>query len=67
MFEHNEHDLLTLVALTGHVGNILDSPDEADLHAAEWFGLGKLFEDLGRYTDSLRAYSRGLDFDPSPE
>ncbi|HET6261475.1 MAG TPA: ribonuclease H-like domain-containing protein, partial [Chloroflexia bacterium] len=67
VFEHNEHDLLTLVALTGHVGRILDSPDEADLQAAEWFGLGKLYEDLGRYTDSLRAYSKGLDFDPSPE
>jgi hypothetical protein len=67
VFEHNEHDLLTLVALTGHVGRILDSPDEADLQAAEWFGVGKLYEDLGRYTDSLRAYSKGLEFDPSPE
>lgn len=67
VFEHNEHDLLTLMALTGHVGQILDKPDEADLHAAEWFGLGKLYEDLGLYPDSLRAYSRGLDFDPSPE
>lgn len=67
VFRHNEHDLLTLMALTGHVGRILDEPEEADLHAAEWFGLGKLYEDLGRYPDSLRAYSRGLDFDPSPE
>ena len=67
VFEHNEHDLLTLMALTGHVSRILDSPDEVDLHAAEWFGLGKLYEDLGRYPDSLRAYERGLTLDPSDE
>jgi len=67
VFEHNEHDLLTLVALTGHVSRILDSPDEVDLHATEWFGLGKLYEDLGRYPDSLRAYERGLGLRPSDE
>lgn len=67
VFEHNEHDLLTLLALTGHVGRILDEPDAADLQAAEWFGLGKLYEDLGRYPDSLRAYSKGLDYNPSAE
>lgn len=65
VFEHNEHDLLTLVALTGHVSHILDAPDEIDLHAAEWFGLGKLYEDLGRFSDSLRAYERGLTLCPS--
>ena len=67
VFSHNEHDLLTLVALAGHVGRILDEPDEADLHAAELFGLGKLYEDLGRFTESLRAYERGLRLEPSPE
>jgi uncharacterized protein YprB with RNaseH-like and TPR domain len=67
VFEHNEHDLLTLVALTGHVARILDQPDEVDLHAAEWFGLGKLYEDLERYPDSLRAYERGLTLGPSEE
>jgi uncharacterized protein YprB with RNaseH-like and TPR domain len=67
VFEHNEHDLLTLVALTGHVARILDKPDEVDLRAAESFGLGKLYEDLGRYSDSLRAYERGLSLRPSDE
>jgi uncharacterized protein YprB with RNaseH-like and TPR domain len=66
VFEHNEHDLLTLVALTGHVGRILDEPDQADLHAAELFGLGKLYEDLGNFADSLRMYERGLRLEPSP-
>lgn len=66
VFEHNEHDLLTLVALTGHVGRILDSPDEADLQAAELFGLGKLYEDMGRYMDSLRMFERALSVRPSP-
>jgi uncharacterized protein len=67
VFDHNEHDLLTLVALTGHVARILDAPDEADLHAAECLGLGKLYEDLGRFSDSLRAYERGLQLRPSAE
>lgn len=67
VFDHNEHDLLTLVALTGHVGRILDEPDAVDLHAAEWFGVAKLYEDLGRFADSLRAYERGLVLDPSDE
>ncbi len=67
VFEHNEHDLLTLVALTGHVSRILDRPDEADLEASELFGLGKLYEDMGKYTDSLRAFERALSLRPSPE
>jgi tetratricopeptide (TPR) repeat protein len=67
VFEHNEHDLLTLVALTGHVSRILDSPDDSDLEAAELFGLGKLYEDLGRYTDSLRAFERALALRASPD
>ncbi len=67
VFDHNEHDLLSLVALTGHVSRILDEPDEVDLHAAELFGLGKLYADLGKYPESLRAYERGLLLDPSPE
>jgi tetratricopeptide (TPR) repeat protein len=67
VFDHNEHDLLTLMALTGHVSRILDEPDEVDLHAAELFGLGKLYADLGKYPESLRAYERGLLLDPSPE
>jgi uncharacterized protein YprB with RNaseH-like and TPR domain len=67
VFDHNEHDLLTLVALTGHVGRILDEPDESDLHAAELFGLGKLYEDLGRFADALRMYERGLRVEPSPD
>ena len=67
VFNHNEHDLLTLVALTGHVGQILEKPDEADLQAAELFGLGKLYEDLGRFAESLRMYERGLALEPSPE
>jgi uncharacterized protein YprB with RNaseH-like and TPR domain len=67
VFEHNEHDLLTLMALTGHVGRILDSPDEADLQAAELFGLAKLYEDLGKYAESLRIYERGIALNPSDE
>ena len=46
---------------------MLDGPDEMDLHAAELFGLGKLYEDLGHFPESLRMYERGLLLDPSPE
>ena len=67
VFDHNEHDLLTLMALTSHVGRILDSPDEHDLQAAECLGLGKLYEDMGKFPESLRAYERALSLDPSPE
>jgi tetratricopeptide (TPR) repeat protein len=67
VFDHNEHDLLSLMALTGHVSRILDSPDEADLQAAELFGLAKLYEDLGKYAESLRIYERGMALNPSGE
>jgi uncharacterized protein YprB with RNaseH-like and TPR domain len=65
VFEHNEHDLLTLVALTAHVSRILEQPSEVDLQAAEWFGLGKMYEDLGKFTESLHAYEHGLALHPS--
>jgi uncharacterized protein YprB with RNaseH-like and TPR domain len=67
VFDHNEHDLLTLMALTGHVGRILDAPDEADLHAAELIGVARLYEDLGSFAESLRCYERGIRLHPSPE
>lgn len=67
VFDHNEHDLLSLMALTGHVSRILDAPDEVDLQAAELIGLGKVYEDLGRYADSLRMYEKGVTLNPSLE
>ena len=53
VFEHNEHDLLTLVALTAHVSRILEQPSEVDLQAAEWFGLGKMYGDLGEFMEKF--------------
>ncbi|MFL5733085.1 MAG: tetratricopeptide repeat protein, partial [Chloroflexia bacterium] len=34
---------------------------------AELFGLAKLYEDLGKYTESLRIYERGMALNPSGE
>jgi uncharacterized protein YprB with RNaseH-like and TPR domain len=60
VFEHNRLDVLSLLGLAGHLGTLLHAPEAADLAGAECYGLGRFYEDLGRPTDSLRAYDRAL-------
>ncbi len=60
VLEHNRLDVLSLVALAGHLGGLLHAPDAAPLECAECYGLGRLYEDLGNYEAAVRLYKRAL-------
>ena len=60
VFEHNRLDVLSLLALAGHLGGLLQAPEGADLQSAECYGLGRFYEDLGNYEASVRSYERAL-------
>ena len=66
VFEHNRLDVLSLLGLAGHLGALLYAPDAATLAGAECYGLGRFYEDLGRPTDSLKAYARALTYRLDP-
>ena len=65
VFEHNRLDVLSLLALAGHLGSLLHAPDAANLESAECYGLARLYEERmsAAYFPSAREYSRryGLD------
>ncbi len=60
VFEHNRHDILSLVALTGWVAAAVARAPGPDLHPEELVGLGRLWEtmDLDR---GLACYRMALD------
>jgi len=60
VFEHNRHDILSLVALTGWVAAAVARAPVADLHPEELAGLGRLWEamDLDR---GLACYRMALE------
>ncbi|MDQ2808225.1 MAG: ribonuclease H-like domain-containing protein [Chloroflexota bacterium] len=60
VLEHNRLDVLSLLALAGHLGGLLHAPDAAPLECAECYGLGRLYEDLGNYGAAVRLYKRAL-------
>jgi len=60
VFEHNRLDVLSLLALAGHLGSLIQAPEAAPLVSAECYGLGRLYEDLGDYEASVRCYTRAL-------
>ncbi len=60
VFEHNRLDVVSMLALAGHLGGLLHAPEEADLQSAECYGLGRFHEDLGHYEAAVRAYERAL-------
>jgi uncharacterized protein len=64
VFDHNRHDVLSLVALTGWVTGALVQAPILDLHPEELAGLGRLWEsaDLDRGLACYRtALDRGLE------
>ena len=65
VFEHNLHDVLSLVALTCRLGRLLDCPTEpaipdptASVH--ELFGAARIFEDLGLLEEAYARYEQAL-------
>jgi uncharacterized protein YprB with RNaseH-like and TPR domain len=60
VFEHNRLDVLSLLALAGHMGQLLHTPDAANLESAECYGLARLYEDLDNYEAAVGCYERAL-------
>ncbi|HUS14985.1 MAG TPA: ribonuclease H-like domain-containing protein, partial [Chloroflexia bacterium] len=60
VFDHNRLDVLSLLALAGHLGGLIHAPEAASMQSAECYGLGRLYEDLGNYEASVRCYARAL-------
>ncbi|MGI8586344.1 MAG: ribonuclease H-like domain-containing protein [Chloroflexia bacterium] len=60
VLEHNRLDVLSMLALAGHLGGLLHDPEATGLEAAECYGLGRLYEDLGNYEAAVRIYERAL-------
>ncbi|MGE3908784.1 MAG: ribonuclease H-like domain-containing protein [Chloroflexota bacterium] len=64
VFEHNLHDLLSLVALVCRLGWLLDGPADVPPHAApsvyELFGAARIYEDLGLWDEAFVRYEQAL-------
>src|SRR5207302_1667951 len=65
VFEHNLHDILSLVALTCRLSTLLDSrPEEAPSGASasifELFGAARIYEDLGLLEEACARYEQAL-------
>jgi uncharacterized protein YprB with RNaseH-like and TPR domain len=61
VFEHNLHDVLSLVALACRLGRLLDGPEGDERHDVhDLFATGRIFEDLGMFEDACSRYERAL-------
>lgn len=60
IFYHNAQDILSLVTLTARMCDLLAGPlslDEA-VPGEDLYGLGRLFQDIGQWTEAERSYAR---------
>ena len=62
VFEHNLHDVLSLVALTCRLGRLLDGPERrrARTSVHDLFATGRIYEDLGLLEEACSRYERAL-------
>ena len=61
VFEHNLHDVLSLVALACRLGRLLDGPEGDEQHDVhDLFATGRIFEDLGMLEEACSRYERAL-------
>lgn len=60
VFEHNLHDVLSLVALTCRLGRLLDGPSGIPAEADELFAAARIYEDLGLLGEACSRYERAL-------
>jgi uncharacterized protein len=63
VFEHNLHDVLSLVTLACHLGHLIDGPDDADGQShgvRDLYAAGRIFEDLGLLEEACARYERAL-------
>lgn len=60
IFYHNRVDVLSLVTLLAHTGRMLTAPHEMTLAAAEWAGVGRMYDRAAREDDAFAAWERAL-------
>ena len=57
VFDHNVHDLLSLMALKARACSMIEDPQGCALrHGEDYYCLGRLFEDLGQWERSISCY-----------
>lgn len=62
VFYHNAMDVVAMAALLAHMNDMLESPYDGKVqHGLDFVALGKLFEDLGHWSDAARLFERGLE------
>ncbi len=60
VFYHNEIDVLSLASLLIHVAQMVDEPEALPLAPAEWVGIGRVYDRVGREDDAIAAWQRAL-------
>jgi uncharacterized protein len=60
VFYHNQIDVLSLAALLAHVSRMVVRPDEMDLAAAEWVGVGRVYDCVEQEAEAFAAWQRAL-------
>lgn len=61
VFTHNAIDILSMVSLTAHMAQQFAEPETAGVvHGADWYSLGRCFENLGWADQAERAYRQAL-------
>ncbi len=60
VFDHNRHDLLSLVAIACRLGQVLGDPAGAPAEPEDLFAVARLYEDLGFWDDACACYEQVL-------
>ncbi len=60
LFDHNEHDILSLVALAARMGRLIGQPTSTEADAEDLVSVARMFEDLGFLQDGRDCYERAL-------
>jgi hypothetical protein len=62
VFHHNAHDLLSLMALKARACFMIEDPEGCAVrHGEDYYGLGRLFEDLGHWDRCISCYEGALE------
>jgi hypothetical protein len=60
VFYHNRVDVLSLVSLLVHVARLVEAPESLTPAAAEWVGLGRIYQKAGHQARALAAWERAV-------
>jgi len=68
VFTHNAQDVLSLVGLAAHMATTLVDPEAVGVvHGADWYSLGRCYEELGWVERAAAAYERALHAPCAPD